>query len=316
MFDRWHSLTRSFVTVLVLTVLAAGPAQAQPEKTAASAFDEGVELFEHARFAEAARAFLRADEAVPSSDALSNALSAARRANDHLLVAEIAQRAVRRDGTDPVLAARARRALAEASTKLAALDLACEPAPCALTLDGKAIRPGSTYVLPGNHAIAASGSDGGSAEESINLDAGARYHVVLHPVKPGNSARAADVSQSRSETPGAPKPEPVADRSDGRPLAPGWFYTGIAVTVVLAGATTWSGLDALSAKSDLPAKPTSSEVNDVRGKVRRTDILLTASALVGAATAYAGFELVHWNDTSVSGSAAPGVAFVSAQGRF
>ncbi|MCA9598134.1 MAG: hypothetical protein KC776_32705 [Myxococcales bacterium] len=309
--------------VLLVALTLSSSARAQPaEQTAASAFDEGVELFEHARYQEAAKAFLKADAAVPNAEALSNALSAARRANDHLLVATVAKRAVAREATEPDLAARARQALAEASKKLAAIDLACEPTPCTLTLDGATTKAGEAFVLPGNHQLVARGDADAQAEESMTLEAGARYRILLHPVKPGETSKAADVAQTRQPAESAPptrpeaKSEPRRDRVEPRPLSPGWFYAGAGATALLAGITTWSGLDALSGKRELPSTPTTGQVDDVRGKVRRTDILLASTVIVGAATAYAGLELVQWGDASVSAAVAPGELRLGARGRF
>jgi hypothetical protein len=59
-------------------------------------------------------------------------------------------------------------------------------------------------------------------------------------------------------------------------------------------------------------------VDAVRGRVRRTDILLAGSLLVGAATGYAGVALVDWNGGR--GSAAPrsgaGAVGLHLSGRF
>jgi hypothetical protein len=80
---------------------------------AAELYDRGVTEFDRADYANAARSFLDADAAAPNADALRNALSAARRANDAALVRETAERGIAREATDPELAALSRAALVE-----------------------------------------------------------------------------------------------------------------------------------------------------------------------------------------------------------
>ena len=92
---------RGFVAAILLATGAFGqPARGEPRDapggnraSAAAAFDEGVTRFDHADYVAAARAFLMADDLSPSADALTNAISAARRGNDHLVVVKAAERA-------------------------------------------------------------------------------------------------------------------------------------------------------------------------------------------------------------------------------
>jgi hypothetical protein len=95
----------------------------------------------------------------------------------------------------------------------------------------------------------------------------------------------------------SPEPAPLASppKPEGHtepPLAPTVFYTGVGVTVVLAAATTWSGIDTLRAKNRLPG--TESDNADVLARAHRTDALLIGTVIAGAATAYVGFVLTNW----------------------
>src|SRR5258706_9005346 len=119
-------------------------------KHAAELYDRAVALYDTAKYAEAARAFYDADALAPSSDALGSAIAAARLANDHLLVAQAAQRAIAREGSDAKLAGDARAALAEAELHLARVDLACKPTPCDLSVEGAAATAGRPDFLPGH----------------------------------------------------------------------------------------------------------------------------------------------------------------------
>src|SRR5580704_9683553 len=168
------------LALVLASALMAPAARADPgasdRQRAAAAFDEGVTRYDHAEFAEAARAFLEADRLSPSAVALSNAIGAAKRAGDNLLVARTAEKAIARG--DAVVEARA--ALADAATRLARLELGCEATPCALTLDGEGV-DGAAYVLPGTHRIEARGQGDAAAEERVVTVAGATYRISLHP---------------------------------------------------------------------------------------------------------------------------------------
>lgn len=275
---------------------------------AAAAYDEGVAHFDHAEYEKAAHAFLHADDLLPSDDALGNAITAAKRANDHLLVVRAAERAIARQ-QGSALAAHARQALAEAATHLAKVELGCEPGPCTITFDGDPNVPGSHYVLPGTHRVLATHGQA-RAEQAFSLEPDSTYRVVLHPVAPGKARHAAEITRQG---------EPRRDRAaDGKPLSPAVFYIGVGTTVVLAGVTTWSGLDALSSKHALPHTPTTGQVDDVRSRARRTDILLGSAVVVGALTTWAGVSLVHWGGVGTSASLVPtpGGALCTARGRF
>src|SRR3982750_798612 len=131
----------------LMVALAAPNAMADPSDTtkrAAAAFDEGVDRFKRADYQAAARAFLLADELLPNDQAITNAIAAARRANDFLLVAQAAERALARSDSGP-LAAASREALADAATRLSALETSCDVTPCTLSIDGKKAAPGRKY---------------------------------------------------------------------------------------------------------------------------------------------------------------------------
>jgi hypothetical protein len=270
------------VALLVASLAAAAPARADSDKQrAATAFDEGVARFQRAEYAQAARAFDEADRAQPSPTAITNAIQAAKRAGDHLLVARLAQRAIARG--DVVV--ESREALAEASTKLCRLDLACEAPRCAVVVDGEqGAMPAPTdgvFVLPGTHRVQGK-SDAGTAEERIVCAPGTTFHVALRPAAPAASSVVA-----------SPPAQPKADEQR-RGLHPAFHWTGVAITGVLIGVTVWSGVDAIHAKNALPSAPTQLEEEDVRGRARRTDWLLLGAGLAGVGTVLLGTLGTAW----------------------
>jgi hypothetical protein len=261
--------------------------------------------------------FLQADAILPSEEALSNAIAAARRANEHLLVAQAALRARAREETAPELAARAREALTEAEKHLSRLELNCEPVPCKIDLDGTPVAPGRHYVLPGSHEV------GGHAEkrrgtQRLVTNAGATYQVNVQIM-------GGPEQLSQSEAPGSapkltarpirgPNAEPAADRPGSVPTAV--FYVSLGLTGVATGATVWSGLDALEKKRKLDDPPSKRERERLVASVRRTDILLAGSTLLALTTAYVGWELVDFGDGSVQASVAPTRCVLTATGSF
>jgi hypothetical protein len=307
---------RTATAALFALALATSAATAQSPSVAdqaAEAFDRGVKHFERAEYEAAAKAFARADELLPAANALKNGIAAARKAGAYLLVAELAARAEKRAASDPELAAQAREAVAEARQKLAWLELSCKPEPCSLTLDEEPIEAGKRFVLPGSHTLRASADGGAKAEERVSLAAGTTYTVTLHPVAQGAARIPAKVQKSDPD--GAPVEDQPAAR---KPLSPTVFWVGVGVSVALAGATAFSGLDALNAKNDLGDNPTSGESDDVHAKVLRTDLLLLGTAVVGGLTAYAGFSLVDWEGGSAKAAVVPthGGAFASVEASF
>lgn len=271
------------------------------EGDAARAFEEGVQQFRRADYVAAAAAFLRADELAPSPEALENAIAAARRANDHLLVVTISRRALAREKASSPLAASAREALALAERHLSRLDLGCvATTPCALVLDGSSVNPGTVHVLPGLHTVSASTTRGETAELRLEAAAGASYRLQLRPVVEAAPRPAA-----------APLPTRADDEANAarKPLPPTAFWTSLGVTAAVAGVTTWSGIDTLRARDGLPDAPTRAELDDVRGRIRRTDVLLVVTAALAAITAYGGFALVDWQTAPASAAQGPVISF-------
>lgn len=288
---------RSVPLLLVATLAIAAPARAgEPsaadKQRAAAAFDEAVGRFNRAEFAEAARGFFGADRLAPSPTAITNAIAAARKASDHLLVARAAERAIARG--DALVEARA--ALAEAATRLARLDLSCEATPCAMTLDGETVAAGTAWALPGTHRIAAKAASA-SAEEHVACSAGARYRIALRP---------------KAE---APPPKPTAPASKGIHRAV--FFVGLGVTAVLAGATIGSGVDAMARKRALPKdEAEQAQIDDVLGRARRTDFLLLGAGLAAVGTAVLGVWWTDWKGVRATAAVVPGGAAITASGTF
>jgi hypothetical protein len=295
---------RTIVGLTLAATLHAGgahaqgaPVTAEDRKRAAAAFDEGVSLFKQADYAGAARAFLEADRKSPNAATIMNAIGAAKRAGDHLLVARTAERAIARG--DAVVVAR--EALADAATRLARLELACEATPCTLRLDGEPAEAAS-YVLPGTHRIEARGAGDAAAEERVVAVAGATYRISLHPeapVRPLAGPRPDEPARVPDEHP----PSPGTPARGGLP--PAAFFGGLGATALLAGCTLWSGIDAVAAKNALPSPASQAQEDDVHGRARRTDYLLLGAGLAGVGTAVLGIWVTRWSRPPPAGKLVP-----------
>ncbi|HVJ16820.1 MAG TPA: hypothetical protein VM686_15375 [Polyangiaceae bacterium] len=260
--------------------------------------------FERARYADAARAFLEADKLLPNPDALTNAIVAGRKANEHLLVAIAAERVLSRSDSGERKQAQAREALAEASLQLARLDLSCSPAPCTLILDGASVPGGKRFVQPGVVEIVAQGADARRTER-FKLAAGANYAIAIKIDEPETSplmttatatatAPPQPAAAPPSANPAPPPREPERSSEPRKALPPGVFYAGVAATALAAGITTWSGLSAIDTYNAVPSRPTQDQVDDAQAEITRTDVLFAITLGLGAATALGGVFFVDW----------------------
>jgi hypothetical protein len=77
------------------------------------------------------------------------------------------------------------------------------------------------------------------------------------------------------------------------------------VTLVLTGITVWSGIDTLQRKDTFDQTPTQSNLDVGKQTQTRTNILIAATAGVGALTAAAAIFLVDWHGGSPPGDASP-----------
>jgi hypothetical protein len=267
---------------------------------AAALYDDAVRAFDRSDFAAAANDFLAADQIVPSRDALDNALTAAERAQKPLLVIAVAERMLGRSDLSPSLLARARRAFENAKKEVGWLVLACN-APCELRIDGTPAPPGRVAVTAGVHVVSGAAANGASSERRIDVGAGSEEELTLDVrshfanLRGSTPIVSAPLSAVSARHDSAPTRRPATEDEPARPLPRAAFFAGGAVSVVLAGVTTWSGVDALRARNRLPG--TRAQTEDVRDRMHRTDALLVGTLVASALTTYAGLVWVDWTGT-------------------
>jgi hypothetical protein len=285
-----------------VSVGAASSDDSQKTQQAADLYDDAKRLYDAGDYARAADTFLQADAVVPSSDALSSAIAAGRQAQNYGLIARACQRAIAREQSDPLLAARARIALHEAEPHLAHLAAQCTPQPCSLLLDQQPLLEQDIYLSPGSYLLSAEFPDGteksstSSASKQLQLEAGKQYSEILMPNAISPASAAPVQTHAARPTPNLPGAAPPGDNVH-RPIPQWVFYTGAGVTAVLAGVTVWSGIDTLNAKKDLPSQYApnyAAAAADVDSNATRTDWLLGATLITAATTAAIGIWWVDW----------------------
>jgi hypothetical protein len=126
---------------------------------------------------------------------------------------------------------------------------------------------------------------------------GEAMRVSIVPATPANSTAL------------APEPPPAKAKSG---LSPTWFYAATGVTAVLAGATVWSGFDAVSRHDEFVssgcapgatvAKPADCHTRADEGAsaTLRTNVLLGTTIALAAVTATMGVFFVRWGGSSVA----------------
>jgi hypothetical protein len=297
---------RAFVVLAGIT-LAVLPASAQSNiPAAAKAFQLGQQAELAGDFRAASEHYELADRMVPSPEALRSAARARLRAGDEASAATHAE-ALERRYSDEKSHKIAEEILDSLRPKLARVSMTCAPA-CGVVMDGGAIGVEEStshvfYVEPGRHAIGASFGSRGNQQEMIEGTAGKEVSLTLTAAEP------------------EPSEEPAVEmRTDVRPLPPkglprGWVIGAAAVTIGLAGASIWSGLDVLEKNKAYEDAPTQARLDQGQRAELRTNILFGATAVAAIATGFIAWK-TRWSsapekETSVAiAPSAEGVVLV------
>lgn len=282
---------------------------------ARDAYERGTAAYARADFATAAREFAGADALLPNATALQAALDAALRADDPVIGMALLDRAARAPAVGE-LAALVKIARARFAGRTGRLRVMCGTASCLGAIDGVAIDVSTAaYARVGPHTVTIQ-SDGKSEQRLVDVRADELVEVTPALAPPAVSTPASSSSSSSA---------PLASESPSRQrvVAPVWFYTGIGLTAVLAGATIASGLDAASQHAsfvrsgcDRAALPGCDRASsDGASAQLRTNVLLGVSSGMGIATAALGIFFVKWGgDATVAVGALNGAPAVLMRG--
>jgi hypothetical protein len=325
----------SVMAALGLSVLGvAAPAwgeDAEQVRKAAAAFDDGSTAYREGKFEVAASRFEAADAAVPSTRALRMAIRARAEAKQPDRAATLAELALTRHADDEATASLARKTIAASKKELHLLDIRCN-APCVVavgsrSVHGAAAKRWRVWVPPGETSVSASFVGGaGSDEQVISAHAGGQ-NALSFLAKEGGPVAPDPLPQPQPAEEPRAKPEPAlpvgeeAQPDDG-PSAiqhPGVFIAGLIATAGLGGVLVWSGVDTLgSPGKDAVREGCVGQGEDCElyqeglDKQLRTNILIGATAGMGAITAIFGIFVTDWDGSSEDGAS----FYVSPEGGF
>lgn len=283
----------TFLISLGLGLGLTAPARADIS-AAARAFSDAQAAQLEGNYERAAQSYELAFHIAPSKEALRSAVRARQLANQLPRAAMLAQLLLDQYGDDDASARLAAEVLTEARTKLGRIAVSCRQ-PCSLVLSGRAIslNPAPNHVVfatPGRHALEITFDGDRAVTRELTLRSGDELALPIEPppVKPAAPS---------APTP-APAPAPVVHR-DGHELSPYWAIGGAAATLVLAGVTTWSGIDTNRAHDAYVKAPTDQGWNDGQSKQLRTNLLLGTTIATGVATALVAVLWTRWSDPAV-----------------
>lgn len=246
--------------------------------------------------------FENADREAPSPEALRAAIRARRDAQQLAKAATLAELALRRYPDKEEVRTFANSVLL-AAKDLARVEISCKPA-CELVLDAKLVHGEAAtqwvlYVEPGRHTVSAGWGEKAAKREFLG-SAGETTRLSFVPradmVEPAASVSAKPVEAAKASAAATSRTEP---QKNG--FHPAVFYTGIGLTVLLAGATVWSGIDTNAnpgrerVKAECVGQGESCKTyRDGLAKQNRTNLLLGLSAGAAVATALVGVLMTDW----------------------
>jgi hypothetical protein len=289
--------------------------------------------------AAAASAFERADRLAPSAPALGNAIRSHRDVHtaDHdARAATLSLRLIARYGDNARMVSFANQVIQELGPRLERVRVTCDG--CEIEVDQRLSPDLEFFVEPGPHRIVAHFSNNRTRSYEFTAEAGGTESVTLEaPPEPppattttgtgtavtgattttGTGAATTGTTTVTGPTTTGPTTPPTTARGG---LPPAVFITGAVLTAGLAGTLLWSGLDTLDGVPAYEANPTPEALADGQAREMRTNVLIGATAVVGAATLTTLF-ITRWGGDRVEAAPvvtggtgmAPGLTF---RGRF
>jgi len=310
------ALVLSASTVAYAQDASSEPTPAQV-RIAAEAFDKGREAYKAEDYVEAAEQFEKADSNAPSPAALELAIRARDRAGELDRAATLMSLALKRHPDDENLLKIASDLSKRASATLFALTATCD-SPCDLTVGGKIVHGAPDtqrilYVKPGKLTIRAGWSDNRNDSKQVEAEAGGKGEVDF--VAPTTAAAESMAKEPEEPVAAAPVAPVNPNKDEGAKKSSGWsptvFYVGAGLTAVVGGVLIWSGIDTLSnpgkdkvkAECEKNAPDCTDLYNQGRSHQTRTNVLIGATSLVGAATIAIGLFATDWSGGKSAASA-------------
>jgi hypothetical protein len=274
-----------------LLVPAASLAEKDDIAAAANAFSRAQRAELSGDHERAAQLYELADSIAPTPEAVRSALRARLAAGHKSLAASRAEALLSRYPEDPESKALAERTLADLGKQIGRFEVACQPKPCALLVDGEAAgtEPLSTHVIyldPGAHELVAAFGERRTEPKSVEARAGERQSVAFSepPAPPAGTLGGAATTDALSG--------PKASEKGG--LSPLFFVAGASLTAGLGIVTIWSGFDTLEKRDEYDQNRTQAGYEEGQDLERRTNLLMAGTGVAAALTITLAF-LTDWS---------------------
>jgi hypothetical protein len=309
---RFESLLVAAAMTLSASALAEPPDRAQ----AKAAYDRGLQAHKRGDHRKAAEEFARADALAPSAIALQAALDAAIEADDPVLGAELIERS-KREPAPPKLAASITAAHMKFKGRAGRVQVVCPAgSTCTTKIDDQPVEKDKiAWARTGQRTVTVQVD--GEPQTSV-IDVNSEQVAVVNVSKSAPSAPPATAS-SDSVAPISPAPAPVpaptsADserprsHTFGDGLPPIFFYSGVGLTVVLAGVTTYFAIDAANAHSSFESTGCTRAnyaqcegiKSDGEGSQTGANVALVLTGISAVATAVVGVRFTNWRGPLIS----------------
>jgi len=286
------------------------PPSAEQVRDAADAFDRGRAAYRSKGYVEAAEYFEAADSYAPSAQSILLAIRSRLQAGQTARAVTLAEHALRSYDSDDVQS-EAQKVIDSHASSLGRVNVSCQQA-CELILDGKLVhgRPDmqrTLYVDPGMHKLRASWPDGSAKSLGVRIEAG--QYEVMDFVAPAQGSKQDMDAWINSKDPADPalEADSPSTQADGPKdskrsgWSPAVFWTGVGVTGLGIGVSTFLGIRAIN-------EPGAERVEDECGG-RGTDcpayqegvrnqttasVAIGVTAGLGVLTAITGLFLTDW----------------------
>jgi hypothetical protein len=229
----------SIAVAILLAQAAPTPASPEAKARAQALLREGAAFYEKGNAAEALDKFNEAYAVYPSPKLWFNIGQADRDIGRPAEAMNAFERflAEARDAS-AISINEADRSVAELRTKLGRLAIDCSTEGAEVEVDGKPVGnapiPGSFWVVPGRHQVAARQTNAAPTMEYVEVAAGTIRTVVLRPAPPPEAPRVSLAQSSTAELQGTSLPAPAGE-DQGWWLGRKWTWVAAGSTVVFVG---------------------------------------------------------------------------------
>jgi hypothetical protein len=293
---------------LTLTWPSVALADASPEQIqfAAQEHDLGYRAYTAKHYEEAANHFENAFFAAENAAELRSAIRARHEAGQAARAATLSAIGQRKFPNDAALGKLADQTISAARAAIFEVDVR-SPEECSATVDEKVVDAEKVkafrfFVDPGKHALDVAWSNDRATHVDLDAKAGSSKALDLTPPPPPPKPVVV------APAPAAPEGPPPSRK----PFGPAIFFTWAGLTVVGAGATIWSGLDAEShpgtnaVKTGCVGQGTNCPLYQQGLQAQlRTNVLLAATGGAAVVTAVIGLFLTHWSHAEASPPSQP-----------